>query len=551
MNNENEYVDSDNKEEVKGAILYCNTSDDLYRILDIMNKKDNKILFRGMGDSSWELISTLGRDMKIQTKDLLIVANEKFLTIQKQYPNMSNLNILANLQHHGSKTPLIDFTSSIYNALWFACSGIGNLKEDAVIHWLEIKDYYYSNEIDFKNNKKTIYESPPGIARGISQKSFFILEGNSLLKETKKIKISKDMKIYILDFLVDRNISSKTIYPDIHGLSQEWETISPLYYANLGNKYYELEEYEEALKYYKKSLLMKGHNPEIYIKLMKTEMIIYLNSVQKTDIMMNTEKKYKDVFSKANKFKKEEKYHEALKIYDDALFKLKEDNKNYEEIVLLFEKIKILIILGERKDVLPIFREIDKICSGNSEERDIQIIKIYYYIYVDNHKEATSKFIELFSKDVTKQGLIDNKEYLNQMLEWTKKLKEDIEYEEKKEIYKEMIKSCNEEIKNDNKNIYLWINKADAHLRLNEYINAIETCDEGIKYNENNLELMTLKTNLLIRLNKYPEASKVISDIEKINNELLVKSLTINTLNSINLNKVKLRLNKRIEKSLK
>ena len=55
------------------------------------------------------------------TEDLLRRAKDKHLHQQTGKADFFDLELLAELQHHGAATCLIDFTKDLLIALWFAC----------------------------------------------------------------------------------------------------------------------------------------------------------------------------------------------------------------------------------------------------------------------------------------------------------------------------------------------------------------------------------------------------------------------------------------------
>lgn len=90
------------------------------------------MVYRGLQDSGWYLSASLYRRLEINdlpndtqgfinaTKKLIEKA-EKEKHHQKDGNEMKNLDLLAELQHIGAATCLIDFTNNPHVALWFAC----------------------------------------------------------------------------------------------------------------------------------------------------------------------------------------------------------------------------------------------------------------------------------------------------------------------------------------------------------------------------------------------------------------------------------------------
>ena len=93
---------------------------------------DDDYIYRGEPEHYEEVSSSLyrqyrdidqGRDIYVQPFNIEVVQKE-ILDKAKEYTQESDeFEILAELQHHGGKTNLIDFTTDYRIALFFACDG--------------------------------------------------------------------------------------------------------------------------------------------------------------------------------------------------------------------------------------------------------------------------------------------------------------------------------------------------------------------------------------------------------------------------------------------
>ncbi len=100
---------------------------------------DKTLVFRGQTEAAWRLFSTLQRAIqgknidKPTFKELLncliekgkaTFADEMHAALGEQHKDsLNNLAVLGFLQHHGCATPLLDWTYSLSNSLYFALYG--------------------------------------------------------------------------------------------------------------------------------------------------------------------------------------------------------------------------------------------------------------------------------------------------------------------------------------------------------------------------------------------------------------------------------------------
>jgi len=118
------------------------------------------------------------------------------------------IEILTQLQHYGSDTNLIDFTTDYLIAIFFACSGCPT--EDGRVIVLKKTD---------KISKMLIPPQNPQ-HRVIAQKSVFVHPPKGFIEvpDDKKVRIPSIYKRELLMYLRQyHGISTETIYNDIHG----------------------------------------------------------------------------------------------------------------------------------------------------------------------------------------------------------------------------------------------------------------------------------------------------------------------------------------------
>ena len=199
------------------------------------------------------------------------VVQEEILAEAKTYSHETEdpIEILTQLQHHGGKTNLIDFTTDYLIALFFACDRSDSLKEDGRLILLE-KNRERKNQIFRPRNPQN---------RVIAQQSRFVRHPDGFLSpdDVKIITIPAHLKQPLLIYFQKyHDISTETIYNDLHGFitNQRFhehaylEFHRGLTYHLRGNEMEVLEErqdaYEKAVMHYTRALGLKPDLPEGY-----------------------------------------------------------------------------------------------------------------------------------------------------------------------------------------------------------------------------------------------------------------------------------------------
>ena len=120
---------------VKTATVTINTWRDFTKVAQLMSGDD--WFFRGHKDAEWKLDSSLDRDIsaqigsganaykrnngkKLHEAERFAIETFKLMAGQRHMFGNDTVDILATMQHYGTKTRLLDFSTSIYVALFFA-----------------------------------------------------------------------------------------------------------------------------------------------------------------------------------------------------------------------------------------------------------------------------------------------------------------------------------------------------------------------------------------------------------------------------------------------
>ena len=185
----------------------------LAKITEIAEKSaDGDYIYRGEPECYCKVSSNLYRKYEpdIDSEDFdIAVVQEEILTESRKYTTykMDDSEILAELQHYGGKTNLIDFTTDYLVALFFACEK--NLDKPGKVILLPNQSEAYE-----------VVKPPRTIPRVGFQKSIFVQSPTGVVvPDTDTVVcIPADLKEPMLDYLrKHHDISSQTIYNDLQG----------------------------------------------------------------------------------------------------------------------------------------------------------------------------------------------------------------------------------------------------------------------------------------------------------------------------------------------
>ena len=242
----------------------------LKKIREIAEKSaEGNYIYRGEPDCYPKVSSTLYRAYgeEIETESFKIdVVQEEILEEARKYTReaASDLEILTELQHHGGKTNLIDFTADYLIALFFAADGSPD-KDGRIILLKKESDSYQ------------VEKPPKTINRVESQKSIFVQNSKGFVAPDDEVIIPKDSKQPMLNYLrKHHDISTETIYNDLHGFITNRSIHESAYThfhkgltcQNRGDSAKKREErqewYEKAVAHYTGALKLKPDFAEAY-----------------------------------------------------------------------------------------------------------------------------------------------------------------------------------------------------------------------------------------------------------------------------------------------
>ena len=236
--------------------------------------------FRGQADADWDPLSGAVRRLRIAYENDFPKENTAIQKLVNKYQKdqlimpmqvidgdkMKDIKRLAMLQHFGAATNLLDFTYNLLVALLFACKDYTD--KDAKIFIIDIGDPLVAkNGRNIKNpfdeKEKAVYYEPEHSlgARIIAQQSVFIICNPFIpVRHLKKVRIPKETKKTVNNYLEQLGLFQKTLFIDIPGLAAMSSTNSPLsrlekftpeQHRERGNNAYQEERFEDALDEYK------------------------------------------------------------------------------------------------------------------------------------------------------------------------------------------------------------------------------------------------------------------------------------------------------------
>ena len=158
--------------------------------------------FEHLGDFD---VEDLQHQMLNEAKDYI---QRSMLDEAGDYADKPDRAILAQLQHYGGGTNLIDFTTDYLVALFFACDGFPD--ENGRVVLLEVSQ----EMIDYEY----IWVPRAPVNRVFAQKSVFVEVPRGFVEPDDVVNIPKGLKVAVLEYLSNgHDIFAPTIYNDLHG----------------------------------------------------------------------------------------------------------------------------------------------------------------------------------------------------------------------------------------------------------------------------------------------------------------------------------------------
>ena len=255
-------------------------------------------LFRGVSNAEYKIQASAYRrliDERDQTPTNLLEINKRIIDDarlqghgQKNEDQLSDLELLAELQHYGAATCLIDFTHSAQVALWMACqresketakSKVFNGKVFAVDisdpnRFQKVTSRLVKKDIDCffngdEHERYPLYQWQPKQQnnRIIAQQSVFLFGGAQIESEAECTILKNSKESILISLEKSGSISEARMFPDFDGFAnlrahdRLYVEHDALGYLQRGIEAHKERKLDEAIKHYTESIQLKPDNP--------------------------------------------------------------------------------------------------------------------------------------------------------------------------------------------------------------------------------------------------------------------------------------------------
>ena len=260
------------------------------------------LLYRGLADTAWDVEASAYRRIRLSQNLSQLPTDRSQNHIRRLFQSyirqlldssslqgfryrqdreLSDLELLAELQHYGAATCLIDFSANALTALWFACEKepgkpgkVVALATDAperfsIVNYERLKKPI--NEFLYDKDSRLWKWQPSGInQRVVAQQSVFVfgkgkIEKGEYNEEYNEIEIHAHSKQEIMDTLEQSfGITAQRVFNDFAGFAQ-WNAPSKPFlgssakdFFSLGSLSQQQGDFAKAIHYFDKVIELKG-----------------------------------------------------------------------------------------------------------------------------------------------------------------------------------------------------------------------------------------------------------------------------------------------------
>ena len=265
---------------------------------------------------------------------------------------ISDLQLLAKLQHLGAATGLLDFSWNPLVGIWFACA---NPAEDGKLYVINTNDPIQVAMISSDESEQRVANlflpngefpniscwepmaSGDAMARILRQRSVFVIGRPKIPEKSNFIRdiiIAKEDKEELVRELGLLDVSPKSLFLDAHGFAETNRvavavSLSQDDYLIAGNRYYQRREYQYAIEAYGKFVDLNPDSYRIYFLRAnaQAELRNHVEAIEDYDRAISTMTRFPQsimldhmiYFNRANSKVELGDYREALQDYLKAI----------------------------------------------------------------------------------------------------------------------------------------------------------------------------------------------------------------------------------------
>ena len=494
------------------------------------------MLYRGLSDSEYSVDSSLLRRLKINSsntipRDQFKKAVQRLLDEaemrghrQRNGNALRDLELLAELQHYGAATCLIDFTKMPLVALWFACqsespkngkvvavdSGNGErfirIQPDTLDKTIDNLLPPQEDESGKPVNKFWVWDPHHQNNRITAQRSVFVFgdapevptgdDGNICIVE-------KEAKAKIIRGLRQHGVSEESLFCDFDGFARlnahdkPYPHLSAKDYFDLGQENATAEKYESAIAYY--NIALQGANPH--------KPAYFHRGISK--LLIEDYQGAADDFTEAIKL--DDKNAEAY-IYRGATNGILKQYANAEA------DFSRAIEINPQHAEAHYYRGNAKGCMGQyqaaiadydeAEKRELRSAELYFYrgnvkARLGDHTAAIADYDKTIAINPQHANTYYNRGIAKANLG----------------EYNTAVADYNESIRLNPKDAAVYNNRGNANFFLDNYDSAITDYDESIRLNPKDAAVYNNRGNAKVRLGEHATAIADYDEAIKLNPE--------------------------------